>query len=403
MIESMDKIWGQVLSNRSQRVKSSAIRELLKLTELPDIISFGGGMPAPELFPVREFEEAARYLLPRYGEKMLQYSTTEGYVPLRDFIADYMRKYGVPAELDNVLITTGSQQALDLIGKTFIDEGDYIITSKPTYLGALSAWNGFAPQYLTVSMDNDGMMPDEIEAHLKNHKVKFIYALPNFHNPKGVSISLERRKKIIELAERYNTIILEDDPYGELRFEGEDITPFVVMKKERVMYLSTFSKTLAPGTRLGWITAPEFILKKIVQFKQGADLHSSTLDQYLVYDLCERGILKAHVKVIRDVYRKRRNIMLESLEKYMPERDDISWTKPNGGLFLWVELPKGIHTGDLLKKAVDRKVAFVPGYNFFPGGNEGFNTLRLNFSNANEDNIRIGIERLGNLIREELE
>ena len=390
------------MSNKARRMKASEIRELLKLTEKPDIISFAGGLPAPEVFPVREFEEAARYLLPRYGEKMLQYSTTEGFTPLREFLANYMQKYNVPAEVENIQITTGSQQALDLVGKVFIDEGDYIITSKPTYLGALSAWTPFNPNYLTVSMDDDGMIPEEIEEHLKRHKVKFIYVLPNFHNPAGVTISEERRKKIVELAEKYDTIIIEDDPYGELRFEGKDLTPLITLMKERVIYLSTFSKTLAPGTRIGWITAPKDILIKLTQAKQGADLHSSTVDQWLVYDLCSRGILREHVKKIRRLYKNRRDLMLKALKDYMPEHPEIKWTRPQGGLFLWMSLPEKFNTYDLLEKAIEKKVAFVPGGAFYPGRTEGFNTLRLNFSNAKEDQIVEGIKRLGELIKEEL-
>ena len=390
------------LSDKAKRMKASEIRELLKLTEKPDVISFAGGLPAPEVFPVREFEEAARYLLPKHGEVMLQYSTTEGFTPLREFLAGYMQKYNVPAEVENIQITTGSQQALDLVGKVFIDEGDYIITSKPTYLGALSAWTPFKPKYLTVNMDDDGMIVEEIEEHLKNHKVKFIYVLPNFHNPAGVTISEERRKKIVELADKYDTLIIEDDPYGELRFEGQYLVPFITLMKERVIYLSTFSKTLAPGTRIGWITAPKDILTKITQAKQGADLHTSTLDQWLVYDLCSRGILREHVKKIRALYKRRRDLMLKSLEDYMPKHPDIKWTKPQGGLFLWVILPQKFNTYELLDKAVSKKVAFVPGAAFYPGRSEGFNTLRLNFSNAKEDDIVEGIRRLAELVKDEL-
>lgn len=392
----------QFLSNKAKKMKASEIRELLKLTEKPEVISFAGGLPAPEVFPVREFEEAARYLLPRYGEKMLQYSTTEGFTPLREFLANYMQKYRVPAEIENIQITTGSQQALDLIGKVFINEGDYIITSKPTYLGALSAWTPFEPNYLTVSMDDEGMIPEEIEEHLKKHKVKFIYVLPNFHNPAGVTLSEKRRAKIVELAEKYDTLIIEDDPYGELRFEGKDLTPLITLIKERVIYLSTFSKTLAPGTRIGWITAPKDILIKLTQAKQGADLHTSTIDQWLIYDLCSRGILREHVKKIRSLYKGRRDIMLKALEDYMPQESHLKWTKPEGGLFLWMSLPEKVNTYELLEKAINKKVAFVPGAAFYPARAEGFNTLRLNFSNAKEDKIVEGIKRLAELIKEEL-
>lgn len=391
------EFWERYYSLRSSRIKSSIIREILKITEKPDIISFAGGLPAPEMFPVREFEEAARYLLPRMGMRMLQYSATEGFPPLKEFIAEYMNKYDIPAKPENIILTNGSQQALDLIGRLFINEGDAIIVSAPTYLGALQAWDTCNPKYLQVNMDDDGMIVEEIEEILKRNKIKFIYVLPNFHNPAGVTIPLTRRKKIVELAEKYDVFIVEDDPYGELRFEGEDILPFMSMKKERVIYLSTFSKTLAPGLRLGWIAASEHVIKKFVQLKQGADLHTGTLVQYLAWDLCVRGIMRAHVKKISEVYKKRRDLMLESMEKYFP-KDGVKWTKPHGGLFLWVILPEHIDTYALLEKAIELKVAYVPGSPFYSDGS-GKNTMRLNFSNATEENIIEGIKRLGNLFK----
>ncbi len=398
MKPEIEKMWESSYASRIAKLQSSIIREILKITQKPDVISFAGGLPAPELFPIRAFEEAARYLLPREGQRMLQYSPTEGFPPLKEFLAEYMRRYGVPAEPSNVLPTNGSQQALDLVGKIFLEEGDAIITSRPTYLGAIQAWNAYNPRYLTVDMDDDGMIVEQIEDHLKREKVKFIYVLPNFHNPAGVTIPLERRKAIVELADKYNVFIVEDDPYGELRYEGEDISPFITLRKERVIYLSTFSKTLAPGLRLGWITAPEFVMKKFIQAKQGADLHTGTLVQYLAWDLCDRGILRSHVKKIREVYKRRRDLMLSEMDKHFP-KDGVKWTRPHGGLFLWVILPEHVDTGKLLERAVEMKVAYVPGYAFYPDGG-GKNTLRLNFSNAKEENIVLGIERLGRLFKE---
>ena len=398
MKPEIEKMWESSYASRTAKLQSSIIREILKITQKPDVISFAGGLPAPEMFPIRAFEEAARYLLPREGQKMLQYSPTEGFPPLKEFLAEYMRKYGVPAEPSNVLPTNGSQQALDLVGKIFLEEGDAIITSRPTYLGAIQAWNAYNPRYLTVDMDDDGMIVEQMEDHLKREKVKFIYVLPNFHNPAGVTIPLKRRKAIVELADKYNVFIVEDDPYGELRYEGEDIPPFITLRKERVIYLSTFSKTLAPGLRLGWITAPEFVMKKFIQAKQGADLHTGTLVQYLAWDLCDRGILRSHVKKIREVYKRRRDLMLSEMDKHFP-KDGVKWTRPQGGLFLWVILPEHVDTGKLLERAVEMKVAYVPGYAFYPDGG-GRNTLRLNFSNASEENIVLGIERLGRLFKE---
>jgi len=391
------KMWNNCLAKRTEHMKGSAIRELLKLTQMPDVISFAGGWPAPELFPVREFEEACRYWLPREGDKMLQYSVTEGLPPLKDFLVDYMRAYGVPAKPENIILTNGSQQALDLIGKIFINEGDKILVSEPTYLGALIAWNPYYPQYITVKMDEEGMIVEQVEKLLKKNKIKFIYVLPNFHNPAGVTLPLKRRKKLADLVNKYDTFIVEDDPYGELRFEGKDVTPIISLIKEKVIYLSTFSKTLSPGIRLGWITAPASVMEKIVQAKQAVDLHTGTLVQYLAWDICHRGILKSHVKEIREVYKRRRDVMLKSMEKYFPK--GVKWTKPEGGLFLWVIVPKGIDTKKLLSKAVKLKVAYVPGADFHANGG-GENTFRLNFSNAKEDKIVEGIKRLGKLLKD---
>jgi len=399
MEKRYEKMWVSSLAKRTERLKRSAIRELLKVTQYPDVISFAGGLPAPEFFPKREVEEACRYLIPTKGEIILQYGTTEGVPELKEFLSKKMRKYGVPAEPENILLTCGSQQALDLIGKVFINEGDRILVSEPTYLGALQAWGLYGPEFVTCRMDDDGVLIEDVEKALKEGSVKFMYMLPNFHNPAGVTIPLERRKKLGELAEKYDTFIVEDDPYGDLRYEGEDITPLIVLKKERVIYLSTFSKTLTPGFRLGWMVAPEFTLEKIMQAKQGADLHTGTFVQYIANDLCQRGILRSHVEKLRKVYKERRDVMLKSLEKYFPKK--AKWTHPKGGLFLWVTLPEAIDVEKIFEKAKEKKVAFVPGYAFYPKGG-GRNTFRLNFSCTPPDKTRIGIERLGKILKEEL-
>jgi 2-aminoadipate transaminase len=390
--------WDGKFATRTRRMSSSVIRELLKLTEQPEVISFAGGLPAPEMFPVREFAEATRHILQHEAARALQYGTTEGYPPLKEYLEEKMRKYGVPAEQGNILLTNGSQQALDLIGKIFINPDDYILTDRPTYLGALQAWNAYSPNYLTVPIDDEGTQVEAVEDILREGKLKFIYVLPNFHNPAGVTLSLERRHKLVELAARYGVFIIEDDPYGELRFEGEDITPLVVLHKENVIYLSTFSKTLAPGIRLGWVVAPEKIIAKLVQAKQGADLHTSTFVQMVANDICQRGILRHHVRRIREVYKERRDVMLAAMERYFPP--GVEWTRPQGGLFLWVTLPEHVDTEELLKKAVAEKVAFVPGFAFFPDGS-GKNTMRLNFSNAQPEMIEEGIRRLGRVLMQE--
>lgn len=389
--------WDTLFCDRTKCMSSSIIREILKFTQMPDVISFAGGLPAPELFPIREFEEASRHVLNTDGQRALQYGLTEGYLPLREALAEKMQKYGVDAEPQNILLTNGSQQALDLIGRIFIDEGDLIVTGKPTYLGALQAFKVYAPEIIGINVDDEGMRVDELENALAGAKTrpKFLYVLPNFHNPMGVTLSLERRTALVKVAAKHGIPIIEDDPYGELRFEGEDITPIVVLHKENVIYLSTFSKTLAPGIRLGWVVGPERIVRKIVQAKQATDLHTSTFIQMIANDIMRRGILKAHSKVIRAAYGERRRIMTSAMEEHFPR--GVTWTKPVGGLFLWVRTPENVNTMDLLETAVENKVAYVPGTVFYPDGS-GLNTMRLNFSNATPDNIREGIKRLGRVL-----
>ena len=393
--------WQGALASRTQRMQSSIIRELLKFTMLPDVISFAGGLPAPEAFPVRDFQDACRWVLEQNPVHALQYGPTEGYPPLKDYLIDTMRKYEIPAVQGNVLFTNGSQQALDLLGRTFIDEGDKIVTERPTYLGAIQAWNYYGPEYLTVRMDDCGMRMDDLEETLSaNPGVKFIYVLPNFHNPAGTTMSLERRLQLVELAAEHGVFIVEDDPYGELRFEGQDITPIFALHKENTIYLSTFSKTLSPGMRLGWIVAPEKVIAKIIQAKQGADLHTSSLVQCLAYDICQRGLLRAHVRKVRDIYRERRDAMLAAMEEHFPP--EVKWTRPQGGLFLWVRLPECMDTEALLKVALEEKVAFVPGHAFYPPGGDGRCCMRLNFSYAKPEIAEEGIERLGRAIRRQM-
>ena len=392
--------WNEVLAERTEHMKSSIIRETLKLMATPGLISLAGGMPAPELFPVREFQDACRYVLEKNGVQALQYSVTEGYGPLRQFLVDKMRKYGVPAEEENVLIVNGSQQALDLIGKVFLNPGDKVLTDGPTYLGAIQAWQAYEAQLVTVPLDDDGTRVDMIEDILKRESVKFIYCLPNFHNPAGVTLSSERRRKLVDLAARYGVFIVEDDPYGELRFEGDDITPVVVMHKENTVYLSTFSKTLSPGIRLGWIAAPAKVIGRLVQAKQGADLHTSIFVQMVANDICQRGFLRQHVKRIRDTYRERCGVMLSAIQKYFPA--GVHWTRPQGGLFLWVMLPEGLDSMELLKAALAEKVAFIPGSAFYPKSEDGKNALRLTFSTASPEMIEEGIRRLGRAIEAHL-
>jgi 2-aminoadipate transaminase len=394
--------WDGALASRTTRMRSSVIRELLKFTMLPDVISFAGGLPAPDIFPVRDFRDACEWVLGHDAELALQYGPTEGLPELKDWIINAVRRYNLPAGHRNVLFTNGSQQALDLIGRVFIDEGDKILTGRPTYLGAIQAWNVYGPQYVTVPLDEDGMRMDELEKALaENPGVKFIYVLPNFHNPAGTTLPLDRRYRLVELAAQHGAFIIEDDPYGELRFEGEDIIPICALHKENTLYLSTFSKTLAPGLRLGWIVAPEAVIARLVQAKQGADLHTSTLVQYLAYDICQRGLIRAHVRKIREVYRERRDVMLEAMEEHFPP--GVTWTRPHGGLFLWVQMPECMDAEKLLTVAVEEKVAFVPGHAFYPGGDDGHCCMRLNFSYCQPETIQEGIRRLGRAMKRQMD
>jgi 2-aminoadipate transaminase len=397
----MQTPWAERYAQRTQRMRSSAVRELLKLTELPDVISFAGGLPAPEVFPVERFAEGFNKVMAQFGARALQYGRTEGYTPLREMIAARSSRYGINIEPDNVLITSGSQQALDLIGKVFVNPGDHIMVERPTYLGALQAWNAYQAEYVSADMDNDGYVPESVAEKIRTGP-KFIYALPNFQNPSGVTMSLERRKALLEQADHYGVPVLEDDPYGQLRYEGDHLPPLVTLDAQfrshngarysgNVIYLSTFSKTLSPGVRLGWIVAPAEVIHKLVQAKQGTDLHTSTVSQMVAYEVASDGFLDQHVKTIRAVYRERRDTMLAALRLHFPP--GITWTEPQGGLFLWLTFPEWMNANDVLTAAIEQKVAFVPGESFFADGT-GRNTARLNFSNATPERIQEGVQRL---------
>ena len=399
----MSTLWKSRYSLRATEVKSSAIRELLKVSEKPGIISFAGGLPAPEVFPVERFEEACEKVLSEHSALALQYGPTEGCEALRAMIARHMARYGIHAKVDNVLITSGSQQALDLIGKLFINSGDRVLVEAPTYLGALQAFSVYGAQYLSVPVDADGLRTELLEETLRLGP-KFMYVLPNFQNPAGVTLSEGRREQLILLADQYGIPVIEDDPYGQLRYEGKHLAPLVVLDRQNmrrdqdfsfgnVIYLSTFSKTLAPGLRLGWIVAPAEVIGKLTQLKQGADLHTSSFIQLVVYEVARGGFLDQHVKQIRKVYRERRDVMLQALAEFFPS--EVTWTHPRGGLFLWISLPQGMDSQLLFRSALAENVAFVPGESFYASkGRESYRHLRLNFSYCAPAQIREGIRRL---------
>jgi 2-aminoadipate transaminase len=401
--------WRDRFSLRMRGMKSSAIRELLKLTARPDVISFAGGLPAPDFFPTAEIEAAADRILENRGKEALQYAPTEGFMPLRELLVRHMARYGIEVAPANVLITSGSQQALDLVGKLLINPGDRVVVEDPTYLGALQAFTAYQPEFLTVPIDDDGVDTDHLEQALRSGP-KFVYVLPNFQNPGGVTLSLERRRRLVELASHYGVPIVEDDPYGQLRYEGGHLPPLLVLDAEfhgsgnhgntyrgDVIYLGTLSKTLAPGLRIGWVVAPAEIIDRLVQLKQGADLHTATFTQMVAWETARGGFLDRHVRNLREVYRERRNAMLEALARHFPP--DASWTHPAGGLFLWLTLPPGLDSVELLARALELGVAYVPGHTFHAAGG-GERSMRLNFSFCPPPTIDEGIRRLAQAISE---
>lgn len=386
-------------SERTSAIKASEIRELLKLTEEPQIISFAGGLPAPELFPIKEMEKISDRVLENDGRAALQYSTTEGYVPLREIICEQrMHHIGVNVTIDNIMITSGSQQGIEFSAKLFVDKGDIIICESPSYLGAINAFNSYQPRFIEIPMDDQGMIVDELEKTLKQHpEAKMIYTIPDFQNPSGKTMSIDRRKRVAQLAAEYKIPVIEDCPYGELVFEG-GVNPSIKSfdKEGYVVFLGTFSKTFCPGLRIGWICADEEILQKYIIIKQGADLQCSTISQRQTALFMQEYDLDKHITNIINVYRKRRDLMLEGIEKYFPE--GIEYTKPKGGLFTWVKLKEELDAAKLLEEALKDNVAFVPGGSFFANGGHP-NHFRLNYSNMPEDKIIEGIKRLGNVLK----
>lgn len=386
-------------ANRIDSLRASDIREILKITQRAEVISFAGGLPAPELFPVEEIKEISRLLMEESGRVALQYSTTEGYEPLRQKIAARIgRKFQTQASAEEVMITSGSQQALDFTGKLFLDAGDVVLCESPTYLAAISAFRAYQPEFIAVPTDDDGMIIEELERILATtDNVKLVYVIPDFQNPTGRTWSRERRRRFIETVSRYGVAVLEDNPYGELRFEGEILPSIKSMDREGlVIGTGTFSKTFCPGMRIGWLVAAPPVIEKYVLIKQGADLCTSLRNQMEIDLFMERFDFEGNLVRLTALYRQRRNAMVAALEAMMPE--GVSFTRPQGGLFLWVTLPERIKAIELLKRCLEQNVAFVPGDSFFPNGGVE-NTLRLNYSNMPEDRIREGVARLAAAIR----
>lgn len=383
--------------------KTSELGAILKLAEQPEVISFAGGLPAPELFPIEEMKEVDVQILEKEGQKALQYGPAEGYEPLRQWIAERMgSRYQVQATTENILMVSGSQQGLDILGRVFCDPGDVVLMESPSYLGAINAFRLSGPTFKEVPTDEEGMIPEALEAILKEEKqVKMIYVIPDFQNPTGITWSLERRKAFMDIITKYEIPVVEDNPYGDLRYEGEFLPSLKSMdEKGLVIFSGTFSKIFAPGLRLGWLCADKEVIEKCDILRQSMDLQTASFAQRQTYYFVSQYDLEGHIEKIREVYKKRCHCMIEAMETYFPS--EVTFTRPDGGLFAWVVLPEKVNATVMLEKCLKQNVAYVPGACFYPNGGHA-NTLRLNYSNMNEERIVEGIKRLAGVIKEELE
>jgi len=396
--------WVDLYANRTSSMKASEIRDLFVVASRPDIISFAGGMPETRSFPMEKVVAAAKNVMETDGSAALQYIGSEGTPELRDVIVRLMAQDSINIHPEDIIITGGGQQALDLLAKIFISSGDKILVEAPTYVGAIQAFNSYEADMISIPLDENGIQVDLLERELKELKAKgerpkFLYVVPDFHNPAGVTLSQDRREKLLALSKEYNLLVLEDNPYSRLRFEGEYIKPLRAQDPS-VIYISTFSKIFSPGVRLGWINAPRPILEKLNLGKQAADLCSSSFAQKIVAEYFKDDFWLNHVNYLAEVYRKRRDAMVAAMEEFFPE--EVTWSLPHGGLFLWAQLPEYIDTAEMLAEAISEKVAYITGRAFFPD-RSGKNCMRLNFSYPNETEIHTGIKRLAKVIKDQME
>ncbi|HMQ51253.1 MAG TPA: PLP-dependent aminotransferase family protein [Anaerolineae bacterium] len=388
-----------LFAGRMQNTQKSFIREILKVTEDPEVISFAGGLPNPNFFPVEALAEVSAKVLAQDGRRVLQYSTTAGYQPLRELIAQRYANQGLVIDPDEILIINGSQQGLDLVGKLFLEAGDRVILERPGYLGAIQAFSLYEPEFVPVSLEVDGPHLAELEAALSQSRLKLFYTVPNFQNPSGLTYTEAKRRAVAELVRQRDLIVVEDNPYGELRFTGEDAPSLKSFLGEQTVLLGSFSKVVAPGLRLGWICASPAIMDKLIVAKQAVDLHSNYFSQRVVAQFLLDHDLEAHLEQIRALYRRQCELMVSLMDELFPP--EVTFTRPEGGMFIWVTLPEGISSMDLFERAAQRKVVFVPGSPFYVDGG-GHNTLRLNFSNADEARIETGMIRLVEAMKEVL-
>jgi len=394
-------------SERAKLLRASEVRELLKLLNVPDMISFAGGFPNPETFPGELVRQIADEILRKEAPQTLQYGITEGYGPLREVLADRMnKKRAMNVTKDNVVIVSGSQQVIDLVGKVFIDPGDVIVISAPTYLTALTGFAIYEPTFETIPLDAQNMRLDLFEERMKQLSKRasppeLVYALPNFHNPAGVTMPEKNRKRLLDLASDYDFMILEDDPYCELRYVGNHLRPIKSFDDEgRVIYMSTFSKVLSPGLRVGWVVADSEILGKMIIAKQSADVCTNVLGQRIAHEYVAQGYIDPQIEKIKKIYSRKMKIMLTGMDEFMP--GGVHWVKPEGGMFLWVNLPDAIDSSDLLKSALRKRVAFVTGKAFYPDPKDGKCCMRLNFTHPADGLITEGLRRLGSVVNQEI-
>jgi 2-aminoadipate transaminase len=386
-----------LLAERTKMMGASAIREILKVVAQPGMISLAGGIPAPESFPLDILRDVFDAVLEKYGSQALQYDLTEGFQPFREALVPYLGRKQIMTSVEEVVVASGSQGILDALGKALITKSDTIAVEAPTYLGALQAFAPYEPRYVSVATDDDGMIPEALEEVLRSETVKFLYLVPTFQNPTGRTLPLARRRQVAVIIQRYNVLLVEDDPYSALRYRGAVLPAIKIFAPEHVVYASTLSKVFAPGLRLGFCVAPELIRKWLVLVKQGVDLHTSTLNQALAAEYLDGGYLEQHLPTILNLYKPKQEAMLRALDAYFPA--GYRWSRPDGGMFIWVEGPPGLDMEQVYWQAVENKVAFVPGKYFFTQPGDGVETMRLNYTMADEANLDRAVERLAGVLR----
>lgn len=394
----MSKSFEHLLSKRALGMRKNVIREILRVVSQPGMMSLAGGIPAPETFPVEELYRINETVLDRYGAAALQYDLTEGFAPFREALVGYLTQKGISADAENLLVFNGSQSVLDTLGKILITPGDVIALESPSYLGAISAFSSYTPEYVSIETDDDGIVPASLERALDQQPIKFLYLVTTFQNPTGRTLSVQRRRQVAEIIKAKNALVIEDDPYGDLRFRGQPVPALHTFAPENTVYVSTLSKIFAPGLRLGFCVAPPLIREWLYRAKQGADLHSNTYAQALATEYICGGFIERQVPKIIELYRPRQEAMLAALERHMP--GEYRWIKPEGGMFIWVEGPAGVDAEQIYWKAVEQKVAFVPGKYFYIDLEDGLPTMRLNFTRVDEATIEAAIETLAGVVRQ---